>query len=246
MQYLTNIGFFKSSVFNFGNALEFDGVNDYVDCSAGGTLGSTSRLSCSFWMKPVSITSGTYALVSTGSGGQYTFVVFFTPDNVGVGGMRVIARNGSTGYVDYANAISTTDWNHIFVVYDGSQTGVDRLKLWVNGSSVSGSVISPDPAPALGGSVTSDLTIGRYSVNGSSPYAGVMDELAIWVNYAGNTSDAEALSVGVDAESVIPNAKAYFHFNESGIDTVAIDSTGNGYDGTLNGFTTPPDYWVAH
>ena len=246
MQYLTNIGFFKSSDFSFGNALEFDGSNDYVDCSAGARLGATSTLTYSLWVKPSNIISGSYCLVSTGVGGQYYTAIFLSPDLVGTGGMRVLARNASTGHIDFPNAITTTDWSHILVVYDGAQTGVDRLKLYVNGSSVSGNLVSPDPAASLSGTVTSNLTLGMSIINNSLNYYGVMDELAIWVGYAGNQAEAQALSQGVDAESVIPNAKAYFHFNESGTNTIAADSTGNGFDGTLNGFTTPPDYWVAH
>ena len=75
-----------------------------------------------------------------------------------------------------------------------------------------------------------------------------MDEIAVWNGVSATAQNAVDLynsGNGALASSIIPNPTAYWRLNESGTDTIAIDSGGSGSDGTLNNFPTS-GMWIPH
>ncbi|MCD6394235.1 MAG: LamG domain-containing protein, partial [Planctomycetes bacterium] len=151
-----------------GNALEFDGVNDYVEITGfSGVLGGQSRTVCA-WIRTNTPGGVIIAWGYAAAGNRWTMTV----DSVGhlllgVGGGAIV---GST-------PVSDGDWHHVAIVLenDGSPN-INEVKLYVDGL--------PD-APSWNGSdrdintqAEGDVTIGQYL--GASFFEGTIDEVRIY------------------------------------------------------------------
>ena len=250
-------GFFKSqsqSPFSFGNALDFDGVNDNVTASNVSIAGaSTTGVTVSLWMKPDTITTGNNQVVfSTARANNKTFALQKRDSN-GAGYLRVLARSSTTNWINFESALTSTNWHHIFLVYDGSQaTSDDRVKMWVNGSEITAKTSSTASQPtSIAADCLQDFTAGVWASATTFTkvyYPGLLDEFAIWTDYVGNGTEAASLynsGNGALATSVIPSPERYYRLDESGSTATATDDSGNGNTGTLNNFTLP-GAWVAH
>src|SRR3989338_2910224 len=124
-----------------GQALEFDGVNDYVDVGSDTTLDNISIMTISAWINPRSAGEGTSGtIVGKILGGTQGFqfyvcsnhngecpsttntITFFKPD-----GFNNIAWD-----VDTANTIKMNTWQHVVLIYDNSSFSNDPI-FYVNG-----------------------------------------------------------------------------------------------------------------
>jgi hypothetical protein len=98
-----------------GQALTFDGIDDYVD--VGNVLDAPSAITVSFWTKTSSSTSPTLGLVSKGGSGQAGYRFMRTSDTV-------YAWQGLTSAGDGAFNINTAVplniWTHYVGTYDGT------------------------------------------------------------------------------------------------------------------------------
>lgn len=106
-----------------GNALDFDGVDDYVDCGNTDSLNITGNITVSLWVNTDTVASGThrsylikgdtsYALKQN-SWGRIEFFVY-------IGGWQAVTYPVD----DTFNSV----WHHLAGTYDGSQ-----IKLYVDG-----------------------------------------------------------------------------------------------------------------
>jgi hypothetical protein len=241
--------------FSFGNALDFDGNNDRITANDLAIAGaSTTGITASVWLKPDTITSTDNPIVFATAASSNNLFGLQIRGSSGNGYMRVFARNGANTTIEFANALTSTNWSHVFIVYDGTQsTTINRVKMWVNGVSVPASTGYNGDAPSsLDTSDLSNFNIGVWpSQTGFAPvyYLGLMDELAIWTDHVGTATDAVNLynsGNGALATDVIASPERYYRLDESGTATTTVDASGNGNTGTLLNFTSPPDYWVTH
>lgn len=212
--------------FDFGNALKFDGVNDYVTIP---TISGYSNLTLNFWIK-----------IQTGSGYGYIF-----SDSNGRG---IAVREDASGagfsagelYFYTGVLVHTTciipfnEWTMISIVFDGA-----TWKIYKNA--------------ILQYTVTATAffninRIGRWNTTTANHFAGTLDELVIYLSDLSPLDIENIYNSGnyTNPTSIVASPLSYYEFNESGAETTLTDSSGNGNDGTLNNFTTPPDYWVAH
>lgn len=132
-----------------GNALYFDGIDDYLQWNYADT--PTNDFTMAAWVKPVASheidsesTSGT-----TGSSGQkYVFVPEHKAANAGAG--VSVGTNGISVYEHgetympaiavYSGTISSAEWTHMVVTYTAKQP-----RIYVNGVLVRTGLISPRP-----------------------------------------------------------------------------------------------------
>ena len=228
----------------FKRALEFDGTDDYVDCGIINEVRNTSKLTVSVWVKPVSITSTLYSVV-----GNYSYTPRQAGWNVSLQGDDIVfwhstsTTDGGGNLTKFNNCLTAGVWQHIFITYDGTGSVV---KCYVNGVDITnktqtGSI--PATLPNNTGSVLMGqfLGLGRWM-------DGIMDENALWGNVVGTAQNAIDLynsGNGALASDVIASPTAYWRMDESGTDQTAIDSSGNGNNGTLNNFPSS-GMWVIH
>jgi hypothetical protein len=200
------------------NALQFDGVNDYVDLpeSPSLTTGFTSGITLEAWISSDNFQSA--SVIASGNQNDYAVAT------LAGGKLRVdmYGIDAAIGAFISKKSLTTNTWYHIAVTYDGSTETI----------LIDGIVDTARPATgALGTSPQpEDFRIGSYS--GSSPnfFRGMIDEVRIW-NLA--RSQKEILQKMNDTLAGSESGLVgYWRFDE-GSGVIAHDLTANGNNGTL-------------
>jgi len=180
----------------FGEALNFDGSNDYVDL--GDILddvfaGADKKFSFSLWVKPASEMTNNFMIAKCAdtacSEDQRQFL--FRLYNNKPAFLYYCARDAST-YRGVLGSTPITDlnkWYHLVMTYDGSvdtNDGLDRVKIHVDGATESTSLhLSRGTLGAIQNG-TAHLGIGKHLSSsgtncGSSFYFnGIIDEVRIY------------------------------------------------------------------
>lgn len=223
-----------------GNALSYDGVDDFTTLPANIVQGLTGSFTIEAWV-----------YYRGGSAWQRIFdfgtdpnnFIFLTAQanetpNFGVRfAIRIGALGGLTRVIDAPSPLATNAWSHVAVTVDASTT---TGKLYINGVLSGTSTIDHFPSE-LG--ATTNNWIGRSQFN-TDPYLnGIVDELRISnvVRYTSNFTVPPQFTT--DANTV-----ALYHFNEGTGQTTA-DASGNfgnaflGADATVE--TTDPT-WITN
>lgn len=175
----TSDTFQKNATGQFGNALAFDGVNDFVRIATpqDGSFDVQSELTLTGWFYRSSSTDDVIIAKRNnwvgvpGSPGYEIHVndgddrLLFTIDD----GTNVV-------YFESATAFTTPGWNHFAVVF--SKQSSKECHMYVNGVEDTFGLVGD---PAALGNVTNnlDVIIGALS-SGIHPYEGRLDELSIW------------------------------------------------------------------
>jgi hypothetical protein len=160
-----------------GQALSFDGSDDYVDAGDINALDGASTFTMSAWIKQNSLLEGrsvvskytnSFPHVSWGTSGGGE------PDRMG---MLISGANYGTVSTDVHQA---EVWEHWVWVFDGTQTGnSNRLKAYLNGAeqtlSFGGTI------PATTNSTAAAVAIGADSGgDGSAEWNGSIDEVRLY------------------------------------------------------------------
>jgi len=144
-----------NSAYNF---IEFDGTDQYIDCGDIDEMDGVAKITVMGWAKRLESNDRITFEKSTGLNDR----VGLNLDIDGV--LYANVGTGSGGAWAYAS-LSGTDWNHIAMVYDGTQAdNATRLNLYINGvkqSSNYGNTI-----PATTASTSGTFKIGR-AINSS-------------------------------------------------------------------------------
>ena len=157
-------------------SMEFDGINDSV--IAGTTsLGITSAISVSCWIKTTNTTAAFRSLVAEDitSGSNRNWNLLLNSSNKI--GFIFFNTSGSTNYLVRATALEVQDgnWHHILATYDGT-SNTDGIKIYVDGGNV-------ETLTALSTGIRSVASVGPRigsNTNGSWNFTGKLDEVAIW------------------------------------------------------------------
>jgi hypothetical protein len=157
-----------------GNALVFDGVDDYVDC---GTL-TIENGSISVWFKPESLTSGEHVIAGIGqvsANNQYWKIE--TVDTAGrvVFGYRTLPTTAYRLWQTNTGAISTGNWYHIAVRFDSSSLSPE---IYINGVNQTLSIYASSGTPS--GNVSDTFAIGRSGGYNGLYSKGTIDQVRIW------------------------------------------------------------------
>ena len=204
--------------FSFGNALQFDKVNDYVSFS---NITTTTTWTISFWFK---YNTGMFF---SNFGASNQFIQSFNTTN-----LRIVTGADSRFYAVPAMTIGT--WYHCFISINAG-----TARLYLNG------VQSSNGAQTNNTSITLNA-MGTFN-GGSFYFGGALDEVGILTGVAGTAQNAIDLynsGNGANFEAIMGSSTAYWRMNQSGTDTIAIDENA-AHNGTLNNFPAS-GMWVAH
>lgn len=217
------------SEFSFGNALQFDGVNDYVSFPS---LSITGDFTFNFWFKADFTAKNSPMIFSNNASARYfRFVQNYNATDsafyVQVG-TTLHQFNFSSKWIDNQPYMLT-------VIRDGS----NNLKCFLNGveSNLTGVVDSSNTTFHLLGAYYTLASFGFY--NGDINEVGYLQGTTAT---AQNILDLYNGGDGANFETIMGGSTVYWRMNGSGTDTTAIDETGN-YNGTLNNFPTS-GMWV--
>ncbi len=216
----------------FGNALEFDGISDYVEVSDSDSLDITSSITLEAWIYR---TKSNYwqGIVSKFKGdiNQRSYLLYLDPFNK----LRIfISDDGSQGsrvWVDSTETIPSNTWVHVAGTFDGSNP-----KLYINGVDKTGT--SHDGVSDIF-SGTAPVIIGDFTQAGPTHYyfGGKIDEVRI-SNFARTSFDI------IQAPTDDSGTVALWHFDES-VGTDAFDETTNDNDGTIVGASWAGPTWAT-
>jgi hypothetical protein len=221
-QDLSPKGYNRAALYS-GKALDFDGVNDYVDC---GTLDITGYTAISI--------STNLKLANTTD-----ILRFVSLQHSGIDDLRIV-QNGDTIFftLDEGTAYSletptltANEWNKLDMTFDGT-----TLKGYVNGVSIGSIAASFDFSTASG-------LLNLFKHSAAPQYAeGAMSGFKIF-----NTAltAAQVADLYLNPEKIVPDGvassalKLWLPMME-GAGTTAYDGSGNGNHGTISGAT-----WVS-
>jgi hypothetical protein len=185
------------------NALDFDGVNDKVDCGNDTSLQISGKLlTIEAWIYPTVWGKNVYdnnIVNKEDNSSNYGYMF-----RCGAGGeLNMGFGDGSWNEVTSTNAVlSLNTWQHVAGTYDGV-----KMRLYVNGKPVdsfatTASITNASTTNLLLGA---NLTYGRY-------FQGMMDEVRIW-NIA---LDSAAINANMNRELCVrpKNLKLYYKFNQ--------------------------------
>ncbi|MDP1728523.1 MAG: LamG-like jellyroll fold domain-containing protein [Bacteroidota bacterium] len=210
-----------------GNALRFDGVNDYVALPNALTTATTSAsnngITIEYWFRGTSITSAVRFNNANG------YIIS------GYGMQHIISTDGgTTGGVAIPSTIFDGRWHHIAMTW---QKGIaDGFKSYVDGQVYAKKNAANVSLPNL----SSGGFLGSY--NGTNEFInGSLDEVRIY-NYALSQANIQADMVS-NTSSVPLSLLAWYHFNQGtagGTNTGIIsvrDTSGHNYHGTATNFS---------
>ncbi|MEH6538425.1 MAG: HYR domain-containing protein, partial [Psychroserpens sp.] len=217
------------------NALNFDGVNDYVDFGniAGANFG-TGNFTIELWVKTNQATSYPAALISKRavcnsdnfwnirmqSNGKF-YIEFLDP---------LIGNHQTTS----ASAINDNTWHHIAVKKDGSTVSLFLDGALDNSGIANTSINLSNTYPVqIGRDACSDQPWGEY-------YQGSMDEVRIWNTARLNADIASDYNKTIDGSAT--GLVAYYNMTENTGTNVLNDISYNANSGTLTNMDPLTDF----
>jgi hypothetical protein len=150
-----------------GNALSFDGVNDYVSVADANDLDLTTGMTLEAWVRPAALANWNTVLMKQGSASTLAYTLYA---NDGSPWPAVTVRIGTNDQsATGASQLPLNTWTHLAGTYDGT-----ALRLYVNGVQVGS-------RPQTGSMLTSTLSlrIGGNAVWGEY-FKGVIDDVRIY------------------------------------------------------------------
>uniref|UniRef100_UPI003D6A70B5 LamG-like jellyroll fold domain-containing protein n=1 Tax=Kordia sp. TaxID=1965332 RepID=UPI003D6A70B5 len=205
------------------SALNFDGVNDAIDCGNPSALDITGT---SLTLEAIITLDGNGTIISKEQSSAAGYILRQDAD----GKISFFIGSSGTWYgVSTTMAISTGVKYHIAATYDGS-----NLKIYLDGVETANS-----PTTASITSSTSNLTIGDWPLGGRNINA-TIDDIRIW----NVTRTIAEISANMSTDLTLPQTGlvAYYKFNQGVVnadnssETTLLDATSNTLNGTLNNF----------
>lgn len=217
----------RLAVRDFVTSLAFDGTGQTISVPANANLDLVTTFTLSFWVKLRTYGSAGAKIMekgTLGSNGSYLIetgttgkVIFTIPTVANIGG------NGT--------AIPLEKWTHVAIRKVGT-----AYSFFLNGaldqSTTNASTITPN---------ANTLIIGRRSSTAASALNGKLDDIRIY-NGTGLT-DAQVSDIYYfgKIQTVNPPAANVQYRLDEGSGTTALDSSGNGNNGTITGATYSTD-----
>jgi len=210
--------------------------NQYIEVSDHSELDATDQLTVAFWAKPtqMGVDGNARGIVSKRAGYNNNVSYSLFLPNSG-GDLRIYLDEG----VNAPNSIPTgytfqTSWQHVAMVFDGTLSASERVKLYVNGALFGTYFHSAGQIRDLGGPLTIGSLNPDYDAGGSSyvSYDGWLDDIQI---HRAALSGPEVAGLHAEGDPTGDGPVAYYDF-ENGSD-LGVDTSGNGavHDGSVNG-----------
>ena len=206
-----------------GNALRFDGSDDYLYILNSASLNPTHEITIEAWVKPDNIMESDQGIVTKTEGSGYNL---YLNHHHGVADGRfffsLYTSSSNNINVETTQYTGSGDWHHVCGTYDGS-----IMKIYVNGiqksSYSSEGNIHPSSIPLFIGAEYQEGRIDYF-------FHGLIDEVRVW-NIARSQSQIKS-DMHRKLHGNEPGLAGYWDFNE-GFGQVLYDRTDNNNDGIL-------------
>ena len=224
-----------------GNALIFNGTNNYVDLGLN-TITSkltTNKITGEAWVNIKVASSFGTVMKNWGDNNHGAFHLGLDGSS-GQMGLALTQTNGTVVSVTSPNIISLNSWHHVAFTADGTNVNLYEDGVLVGSVPYDGTIRNTIPATFLGAK-PNDAGTGPSSGAFSGYFNGLMDEVRIWNKALTLTEIRTNMYHSIDPNSL--GLVAYYNFNQgvAGGNNSAVNSltdlTVNGYNGTLKNFT---------
>lgn len=159
----TNNGATYGATGVFGNAMSFDGTNDYINVPHSSSLLLNDNYSIEFWFNPASDVTQWRRFLEKSNQFYMQFI----------GGDKIRVQINGYATLDSGSTIQRANWTHVVVTVHNTPNGNDLLRIYVNGNL--DNMVGPTWGTPLGG--TNPITIG----GGSGEYTkSSFDEVAVY------------------------------------------------------------------
>lgn len=152
----------------FGNALDFDGSNDYISVVNDAAL-QTNNFTITAWVYPRDNADGIITKGSSRGAASSRTVDIFQNGST----LQAVGSDGVSTYIFSlsTNTLPLFTWSHIALSWDGT-TNTNAVKLYVNGKLVSSTTSSS----------TSLATTNNWNIGGEGTYVfdGVLDQVRMY------------------------------------------------------------------
>jgi len=158
----------------YGKALLFDGVDEYIDCGNDSSLDIISAITIEAWAKR-SVVGVAHGIISRSDGYPHELVLRFDNTN------KISLLIGDKANQDILTTADTygTDWYHVVATWVNS---TKAAKIYVNGNEKASDTL--DYGIDTGGI---DLFIGAQTTIPTTPFNGTIDEVRIYNRILGQS-----------------------------------------------------------
>jgi len=151
----------------YGNALTFDGNNDYVSLGNNSALTPSNQVTFASWIKLAAVTGTPQMIIGKyNTSGAYPYQLRIQ----GGDKVRFSVRTSSSEDVDTSNILSANQWIHVAGTWDGT-----IMRIYINGTAVPQTDSKTGTMP----NTAVDVRIGSSS-SGSFVFNGQIDEVRIY------------------------------------------------------------------
>lgn len=221
----------ESSLYT-NSALDFDGVNDYVQTNV--KLTATNTLSIEAWVFPRANVYNRLIsnFTNTSVSGDFVLDTYNATNNGKALRFVIYGAASASQITTVPNVLTSNEWNHVAATFDNGE-----IKLYVNGVQVANSTAGFAGIAANNNAIRigEDVTIGTAEY-----FNGKMDDIRIW-NTARTVAEIQA-NMNTCLSGAETGLKAYFKISE-GTGTTITDLKGN-TTATLTGMDPATD-WVS-
>jgi len=234
--------------------LNFDGVDDYVDCGNDPSLNLTSNLTIAAWINPISFGQGGYGRIVDKGSSSTGFSFFLNEANNGLG---YVIYGGTLVWSD-ASVIALNQHQYVAVVYNGFSS---TITFYVDGLPVGSSNYQTNPID----SSNDPLFIGIRGYDLNRAFDGLIDDVRVY-NRALSSTEIQQLysdrpsannpptagndSATVDEDSVANVINVLANDTDADDDTLIITSVTQATHGSVAitgggtglAYTPTPDY----
>lgn len=217
-----------TAIGKFGQALLFDGSNDYV--STGNFNVGSSNFTISLWLKKPSGTGDFYFLNQQDGSGNHWYLEIYNN--------KIYWHTTASGWVSGTNSVNIDAWNHIVIVGNDANT-----LFYLNGALDKTGAKSSDISSA-----NIPLFIG-YNSNFGAYFNGSLDDVRIYnrvlstteIQQLYNLSSITKFSMtprGIPSTGLESGLAGHWTFDGPKMLTNVADSSGSGNNGSLIGQTS--------
>ncbi|MDX6439390.1 MAG: hypothetical protein QOF45_1973, partial [Gaiellaceae bacterium] len=152
-----------------GNALSFDGINDWVTIADAASLDLTSGMTLEAWVKPTAKDDIWRTVVTKETRGNLTYGLFSNSDTRQPVGISTIGSSALQSIVRGTGPTAAGAWTHLATTYNGA-----TLRLYANGAQVASQAVTGAMANSAGA-----LRIGGNAI-WAEWFSGQIDDLRIY------------------------------------------------------------------
>ncbi|MFC6221992.1 FG-GAP-like repeat-containing protein [Hymenobacter artigasi] len=191
-----------------GNALAFDGTDDYVSIPNTAALSLTTNFTIETWIKPTGTGNNTQNVVCKSSTTAGTGYIFPRTDDTWQNLRIWLNKGGSwSHYTVPYGAAYFNQWHHVAASYDGS-----TVRIYIDGVAVTPTLTGGSAITGPISTNTNPLTLGAQPGLSTEFYSGGLDEVRLY-NTVLTAAQVQSDMLST-APAVLASLVAYYNFDE--------------------------------